>query len=121
MLSPFMACLIGSLAIALGVVSYSKNVMMTVGKNLVKLDAYTAFIAILAEAATVHAYAMIGVPVSTSQAIVGAVLGIGLLKGVRTIDKGTLWRILFGWTGAPAVSAGLTLVPYLLFRQFGVT
>jgi len=120
MLSPFAACLIGSLAIALGVVTYSRNVMMTVGKKLVKLDAYTAFVAILAEAITVHVYAKIGVPVSTSQAIVGAVLGIGLLKGVRTIDKKTLWRILFGWTGAPAISAGMAFLLYLLFSELGL-
>jgi len=119
MLSPFTACLIGSLAIALGIVTYSKNVMMTVGKNLVKLDAYTAFVAILAEAITVHIYAMIGVPVSTSQAIVGAVLGIGLLKGVRTIDKKTLWRILFGWTGTPAISAGLAFLLWHILRKMG--
>lgn len=120
MLSPFTACLVGSLAIALGIVTYSKNVMMTVGKNLVKLDAFTAFIAILAEAITVHAYAILGVPVSTSQAIVGAVLGIGLLKGVRTIDKKTLWRILFGWTGTPAISAGLAFLLWQLLGQFGL-
>jgi len=120
MLSPFTACLVGSLAIALGIVTYSRNVMMTVGKNLVKLDAYTAFIAILAEAITVHAYAMIGVPVSTSQAIVGAVVGIGLLKGVRTIDKKTLWRILFGWTGTPAISAGLAFLLWQLLGQLGI-
>jgi inorganic phosphate transporter, PiT family len=118
MLTPMVACLIGSVSIALGVMTYSRNVMMTVGRNLVKLDAYTAFIAILAEALTVHVYAMIGVPVSTSQAIVGAVLGVGLLKGVRTIDKKTLWRILFGWTGTPAISAGFTYGLWQLFSLF---
>ncbi|HUU02310.1 MAG TPA: inorganic phosphate transporter [Myxococcota bacterium] len=114
-LSPLAACLIGGSAIALGVLTYSKNVMLTVGKGLVRLDAYTAFIAILAEAVTVHIYAKIGVPVSTSQAVVGAVLGIGIIKGARTINRRTLWRILFGWIGTPAISAGLA---YLLFMLF---
>ena len=117
MLSPLEASLIGSAAIALGVLTYSKNVMLTVGKNLVRLDAYTAFIAILAEAVTVHMYAIIGVPVSTSQAIVGAVLGIGILKGVKTINSRTLWRILFGWIGTPAISATVTFFLFCIFLK----
>ena len=115
MLTPFQACLVGSLAIALGVLTYSKNVMYTVGRNLVRLDAYTAFISILSAAITVHVYAIIGVPVSTSQAIVGAVLGIGILKGTRTIQTKTLWKILFGWLGTPAISAGVAYGMYQLF------
>ena len=115
MLTPFQACLVGSLAIALGVLTYSKKVMHTVGRDLVRLDAYTAFISILSAAATVHVYAIIGVPVSTSQAIVGAVLGIGILKGTRTIQTKTFWKILFGWIGTPAISAGLA---YGLFQLF---
>ncbi len=120
MLSPLAAALIGSTAIALGVITFSKNVMLTVGKNLVKLDAFTAFIAILAEAVTVHIYAMVGVPVSTSQAIVGAVLGIGLVKGVQTINYRTLWRILFGWIGTPSISAAMAFVMFHLFRVLGL-
>ena len=114
------ACLVGASAIALGVLTYSHKVMFTVGENLVKLDAFTAFIAILAEAITVHIYALVGVPVSTSQAIVGAVLGIGMLKGMRTIDKATLGRILFGWVGTPAISAALAFLLYTMFVQFGL-
>ena len=89
MLSPTAACLVGSLAIALGVLTYSRSVMLTVGKDLVRLDAFTAFIAILAEAVTVHIFAEIGVPVSTSQAVVGAVLGVGILRGAKTIELRT--------------------------------
>ncbi len=119
-LSPLAASIIGSAAIALGVLTYSRNVMMTVGKNLVKLDAYTAFIAILAEAVTVHVFALIGVPVSTSQAIVGAVLGIGLVKGVRTINRRTLWRIVFGWIGTPSISAAIAFALWQAFSLIGL-
>ncbi len=114
-LTPLWASLIGSGAIALGVITYSRRVMMTVGRDLVKLDAFTAFIAILSEAVTVHIFAMIGVPVSTSQAIVGAVLGIGLVKGAQTIRMRTLWRILFGWLGTPTISAAVALGLYQIF------
>jgi len=120
MLSTTEACAIGSGAIALGVLTYSRKVMMTVGRDLVQLDAFTALVAILAEAITVHIYAMIGVPVSTSQAIVGAVLGVGLVKGVKTIQLTTLAKILFGWLGTPAISGGITWVFYLLIKSNGV-
>ena len=112
MLTPFQGCLIGGLAISLGVVTYSRGVMMTVGKDLVRLDAFTAFVAILSEAITVHFYAVIGVPVSTSQAIVGAVLGVGMVKGVRTINQKTLAKILFGWVGSPVIAAGIAYIIY---------
>ncbi len=53
---------------------------------------------------TVFQAALPGVPVSSSQAIIGAVLGIGLLKGVQTISKKTLLSILSGWIASPAVA-----------------
>ena len=114
------ACAVGSGAIALGVVTYSRKVMMTVGRDLVQLDAFTALVAILAEAVTVHVYAIIGVPVSTSQAIVGAVLGVGLIKGVRTIQVKTLAKILFGWIGTLAISAGITWLCYVALGAAGM-
>jgi PiT family inorganic phosphate transporter len=104
MLNPLSATIIGGSAIALGTLTYSKKVMFTVGKDLVVLDSFTALIAVLAEAVTVYIYALIGVPVSTSQAIVGAVLGIGILKGIRTIKTKTLRNILLGWVATPVIT-----------------
>ena len=97
--------LVGGVAIALGVATYSRNVMFTVGSRLVALDAFSALVAVLAEAVTVHVFAVLHVPVSTSQAIVGAVLGIGLHKGIKTVNRRTLWRIAFGWVCTPTIAA----------------
>ena len=80
----------GGIAIAFGVITYSKPVMATVGCDIVKLDAFMAFITVLSLSVTVYIYALIGVPVSTTQAIVGAVLGISLIKGVQTVNFNTL-------------------------------
>ncbi len=99
--------LLGGASIAAGVLTYSRQVMFTVGNDLVQLGAFSALIAVLAEAITVHVYAIIGVPVSTSQAIVGAVLGIGIAKSIKTINKKILLRILAGWVATPAISGGL--------------
>jgi PiT family inorganic phosphate transporter len=95
---------IGALSIAAGVLSYGKEVMFTVGSRLVQLGAFSALIAVLSEAITVHFYAKVGVPVSTSQAVVGAVLGIGIAKSIRTINGGTLLRICLGWIMTPLIA-----------------
>lgn len=97
--------LIGGGAIALGALTYSREVMFTVGSKLVALDSFSALVAVLAAAVTVHVFAILRVPVSTSQAIVGAVLGIGIHKGVNTINRRTLLRIASGWVCTPAISA----------------
>ena len=84
--------------------------MFTVGSKLVALDSFSALIAVLAEAVTVHVFAMLHVPVSTSQAIIGAVLGIGLHKGAKTINRRTLVRIASGWVCTPAIAAAACYV-----------
>ncbi len=111
-LTIFMAALIGGGSIALGVLTYSKNVMKTVGKKLVKLDPFSAFIAVFSSAIVVHFYAIIGVPVSTSQAIIGSVLGIGLLKGAQTINFKTLLSIVTGWISTPAIAGIISYAVY---------
>ena len=102
--------LIGGASIALGVLTYSKGVMMTVGSGLVQLDAFSALVAVAAQAMTVHIYAFIGVPVSTSQAIVGGVLGIGVLKGVKTVNFRILVRILLAWVATPLIAGVVAFV-----------
>jgi inorganic phosphate transporter, PiT family len=91
----------GSFAIAFGVITYSKPVMNTVGLNIVKLNAFMAFITVLSLAVTVYIYALIGVPVSTTQAIVGAVFGLGLIKGTQTVNFNTIGKIAIGWIFTP--------------------
>jgi len=107
--------LVGGASIALGVITYSRNVMFTVGSRLVQLGAFSAFIAVLSEAITVHIYALIGVPVSTSQAIIGAVLGIGIAKSVKTIDHKILLRIFLGWITTPIIAGGICYTVAAIF------
>ncbi|WP_207655689.1 inorganic phosphate transporter [Vallitalea okinawensis] len=100
------AVIVGGISIALGVLTYSKRVMLTVGKGLVDLSPISGFVSVMAAALTVYIYALIGIPVSTSQAIVGAVIGIGLVKGVKAINMKTVKNIMFAWFGTPTI-AGL--------------
>ena len=104
------AVIIGAVSIALGVLTYSKNVMLTVGKSIVKLDAFSAFITVFAQAVTVHIFAIVGVPVSTSQAIVGAVLGIGVIKNIEAINVKMVIKVFSGWLFTPTVAFIVSLI-----------
>jgi len=107
------AALIGGLSIALGVLTYSRKVMETVGKGIVPLDPFSALVAVLAEALSLHLFTQIGVPVSSSQAIVGAVVGVGLVGDVQTVSVKMLARIGAGWIMTP-VSGGV--LAYVFIR-----
>jgi len=108
------AAQIGGVSIALGIVTFSKGVMKTVGRGIVKLDAYSALIVVLSNAITVHIYAVIGVPVSTSQAVVGAVLGIGLLKRAEALKKRAILGVLSGWIATPFIAALVSIFIYFV-------
>ena len=103
-LSVFSAALIGGLSIGLGILTLSKRVMETVGKKLVRLDPFSALVVLLAQSITVHIYTFIGVPVSTSQAVIGAILGVGIVKGISTVSGRTLVNILIAWLLTPAIA-----------------
>lgn len=107
--------MIGSLAIAVGVITYSKPVMMAVGSGIMPLDAFTAFVAVFSMAATVHVFAIIGAPVSTSQGIVGAIIGIGIIKGNRAVKISKLKNIVIGWAMTPVIALVLASSAYAIF------
>ena len=106
LLTPDFAALVGGVSIAVGVLTFSHKVMMTVGKGIAPLDPFTAFVTVLAGALTLHIFTQIGIPVSSSQAIVGAVVGVGLVGDVRTVSPRMLLRIGMGWVLTP-LAAGV--------------
>lgn len=114
LLSCQMAAFIGGLSIASGALTYGKKVMITVGKGIAPLDPFTALVTILAEALTLHLFTQIGVPVSSSQAIVGAVVGVGIVGGLRTINPKMLVKITVGWLMTP-FAAGLMTMLFIYF------
>jgi PiT family inorganic phosphate transporter len=119
LISVFNAALIGGVSIALGILTYSRPVMETVGKKLVRLDPFSALIVVLSLGITVHFFTVLGVPVSTSQGIIGGVLGVGLLKGVDTISRKTLFNIFIGWFLTPFIACLFSIViNYVIHLQY---
>jgi len=123
--------LLGGLAIAVGIFTYSKKVMMTVGASIYKLSPITAFIVILSSSIVLFLFASEGlqlllvshglpsfplVPVSSSQSIVGGVIGISLAKKGRNVNYAILGRIALGWISTPVIAAVVSFVS-LYFMQ----
>jgi PiT family inorganic phosphate transporter len=109
---PNLLLLIGGLSIAAGAVTYGRKVADTVGKGITPLDIPGAFVAQISSAFGMHLFSMLGIPVSTSSTIVGAVVGVGLVKGARAISKQTVLTILAGWVLTPTLSATSAFVLY---------
>ncbi len=107
--------LFGGIAIAFGVITYSKRIMLAVGSGIIPLDAFTALVAVTSMALTVHIFAIIGVPVSTSQGIVGAIVGVGFMRGVHAIQYKMLRNIGVGWLLTPTMSLILSAAGYAIF------
>ncbi|MFQ5994466.1 MAG: inorganic phosphate transporter [Acidiferrobacterales bacterium] len=123
--------LVGAIAIAVGIFTYSKKVMLTVGQELLPLSPVAAWVAVVAHSIVLFLFASEGlehllataglptiplVPVSSSQAVIGAVIGIGLLRGGRGIRWSVLGNIGLGWVTTPIISAGVCFVA-LFFLQ----
>ncbi len=115
MLTPTWAAIVGGLSIALGVLTFSKRVMMTVGKRITHMSDFAALIAVLGQDITVHIFTFLGVPVSTSQAIVGAVMGVGLVKSSKSINLKVLGNIGIGWISTPTASLIISLILLKLY------
>lgn len=123
--------LLGGLAIALGVCTYSKKVMLTVGSDLGQLSSTSALVAVISHSIVLFLFASQGleallsryglptiplVPVSSSQAVVGAIVGISVLQGITAVKWNVLGKIIVGWIVTP-IFAGIVCFIGLFFLQ----
>lgn len=106
--------LLGGVAMAVGAFTFGARVTDTVGKSITPLDYGGALSAQLAAAFGVHLFSMAGIPVSTSQAIVGGVIGVGLTKGMKAVSTRKISTIFLGWVVTPACAAVFAAVAYRL-------
>lgn len=110
---------IGGLSIAIGIITYSKKVMKTIGNNILSLTSETAIVVVLSQAIVLFIFSSQSlasfmkicglpafplVPVSSSQIIVGAILGIGLIKRAHEINFKILGKISLGWIATPVIA-----------------
>ena len=113
------AATIGGIAIAIGVLTFSKRVMMTVGSSIADINQIEGFLVIIAMALTVVLMgSWMGIPVSTSQAVVGAVMGAGLTKGVKHVHFGVFKNIAIAWVSSPTVAGVMAYLVALATQGF---
>ena len=124
--------ILGTLSIIIGIYTYSHKVMRTVGKDLFQLSPLTALIALLSEAIVLFMFSSRGlynllhslhlptiplVPVSSSQVIVGAIVGIGLAKGGKNIRYNILGKISIAWVAAPVIAFFFSFVALFIIQN----
>ena len=105
--------ILGALSIASGAMLFGRGVMDTVGKSIVPLDLPSAFAVQVSAGFGLHLFSMLGVPVSSSQAIVGSLMGIGLYQGAKNVSRRKVTEVVIGWVATPTLAA---VVSFLIYR-----
>ncbi len=119
---PSWILLLGGLGIVIGLVTYGHKVMTTIGKNITELTPSRGFAAELAAATTVVIASGTGIPVSTTHTLVGAVLGVGMARGISALNIGVIRTIFMSWIITLPAGAILAIIFYFILKSiFGVS
>lgn len=114
---PFWIVLMGAAGMAIGLSIYGYKVIQTVGKNITQLTPTRGFVAQLSTASVVVMSSGLGLPVSTTQVLVGALLGVGMARGIGAINLKVVKSIFLSWmVTLPAGALGSVL----FFYAFGL-
>jgi PiT family inorganic phosphate transporter len=119
-LMPWWVLAVGAVGIVFGLSTYGWRVIQTIGRKITELTPSRGFAAELAAASTVVLASGTGLPISTTHTLVGAVLGVGLARGVEALHLPTIWAIVSSWVVTLPAGAGLAVVFfYILQAAFG--
>ena len=113
---PWWILLLGAGGIVAGLATLGYKVIETVGRNITELTPSRGFAAELAAATTVVLASGTGLPISTTHTLVGAVLGVGLARGIAAIDFSVVGRIIVSWVVTLPVGAGLSILFFFTLK-----
>ena len=113
---PIWVLLIGGIGIVVGLATFGKHVIATVGKKITQLTPSRGFAAELAAATTIVIASGTGIPISTTHTLVGAVLGVGLARGIDAIDLRVVGRVFVSWVVTIPAGALLSIIFFLIFK-----
>jgi PiT family inorganic phosphate transporter len=114
---PLWVLMIGGGGIVIGLATFGRHVIATVGKRITQLTPSRGFAAELAAATTIVIASGTGMPISTTHTLVGAVLGVGLARGIEAIDLRVVARILASWIVTIPAGAFLAIVFFFVFKS----
>ncbi|MBU3055047.1 inorganic phosphate transporter [Pseudomonas indica] len=113
---PSWVLLLGAVGIVIGLATYGYKVIATIGKEITELTPSRGFAAELATATTVVGASAIGLPVSTTHTLVGAVLGVGIARGIGALNLGVIGSIFMSWIITLPVGAALSILFFLILK-----
>ena len=113
--TPFML-LLGAIGIAVGVVTYGYKVMATIGNKITQLTPTRGYAATVAASIVVVAASGIGMPVSTTHIAVGAVIGVGIARGIGALDMRVIGGIILSWIVTVPIAGILAAVVFHILR-----
>ncbi|HSX90446.1 MAG TPA: inorganic phosphate transporter [Pseudomonas sp.] len=113
---PGWVLLLGAVGIVIGLATYGYKVIATIGKEITELTPSRGFAAELATASTVVGASAIGLPVSTTHTLVGAVLGIGIARGIGALNLGVIGSIFMSWIITLPAGAALSILFFFILR-----
>lgn len=109
--------ILGGVGIVIGLATYGRHVIATVGEKITQLTPSRGFAAELAAATTIVIASGTGMPVSTTHTLVGAVLGVGLARGIDAIDLRVVGRVMVSWVVTVPAGAGLAIVFFFILKN----
>jgi len=112
------AAIYGAITIIIGIITLGHKVIKTVGFSITRLAPLMTITAELSSSLNVHIYTLLGIPVSTSHSIVGAVAGVGLAKGMRMINRKILLEIIFAWALTPFCAGLISFLTLKIINFF---
>jgi len=113
---PSWILVLGGAGIVAGLVMYGHKVIATVGQNITELTPSRGFAATLAAATTVVVASGTGLPISTTHTLVGAVLGVGLARGLAALNLKVIGTIFVSWIVTLPAGAGLSIIFFFMFK-----
>ena len=113
---PFWILLLGGVGIVIGLATMGYRVIRTIGKNITELTPTRGFSAELAAAATVVLASRTGMPVSTTHILVGAVMGVGMARGIAALDLRMIGKIVVSWVVTLPIGAALAALFFFILR-----
>jgi PiT family inorganic phosphate transporter len=113
---PIWVLALGGGGIVIGLATYGRHVIATVGKKITQLTPSRGFAAELAAATTIVIASGTGMPISTTHTLVGAVLGVGIARGIEAIDLRVVARIFVSWIVTIPAGAFLAIVFFFIFK-----
>jgi PiT family inorganic phosphate transporter len=117
---PFWVIISAHLAIALGTMSGGWRIVNTMGTKITKLQPFGGFAAETSGAITLFAASSLGVPVSTTHTITGAIIGVGAIKRLSAVRWGVAQQIVWAWILTIPASAAIAALTYRLLTVFGL-